>query len=655
MPAETHTDEPFLRADDLYLFNEGTQLRLYEKLGAHLVHEGGRGASGAHFAVWAPNAGHVSVIGDFNGWNKEAHPLSPQGSSGIWAGFIPKVRESARYKYHIVSSDGQFQNDKLDPIGFCHEHELNGASLVWDLAYEWQDQEWMATRQQRQSLDKPISIYEVHLGSWRRVPEEKDRPLTYREAAPLLAEHVARLGFTHVQFLPLMEHRVEGSWGYQTTGYFAPTSRHGTPQDLMFLIDCLHQRNIGVIFDWVPSHFARDEQGLARFDGTDLYSHEDPRQGFHQHLNSYLFNYDRPEVRSFLLSNALFWFDRYHIDGLHASCVTLMLYRDYSRAPGEWVPNRFGGKENLGGIAFLRDLNVAIYHAHPDAQTFAKESSGWAMISRPGYSGGLGFGFTSDMKFTRDTLRYFAQDPGHRKYSFHELTLRPNYAFAENFVLPFPHDEVAAGKGSLLARMPGDGAERFSNLRLLLGYMFLQPGKKLLFMGNEFAQWREWNHEISLDWHIATQPFHAGVQKWVHDLNELYCDEPALHEGDVMSDGFEWIDHHDAEQSTLSWVRKSGDGGELLLVVCNLTALPRTNYRIGAPMGGNWDEILNSNAVDYGGSGQGNLGGMEAAPFSWHGRPYTLTLTLPPLGLAVFKPRRRARDLTPERAGNRKQ
>ena len=633
------TDQDSLTADDLHLFNEGTQTRLYEKLGAHLFHRGGQ--SGAQFAVWAPNAERVSVIGDFNGWNNDSDDLRPLSNSGIWAGFIPNVRESALYKYHVLSQRGT-PVDKSDPLGFYHEPRPNSASLVWDLSYDWHDQEWMANRHTRHALNSPFSIYEVHLGSWRRVPEEGHRPLTYREAAPLLASHVQRLGFTHVEFLPLMEHPFYGSWGYQSTGYFAPTSRYGTPQDLMFLIDYLHQHDIGVILDWVPSHFANDEHGLALFDGTPLYEHEDPRQAVHPDWNSCVFNYARPEVRSFLLSSAFFWLEKYHADGLRLDAVASMLYLDYSRAPGEWVANRHGGRENLEAIDFLRQLNTEIYRSYPDVQTFAEESTAWPMVSRPTYVGGLGFGFKWDMGFMHDCLKYFARDPVERKYHHNDLTFRPLYAFNENFVLPFSHDEVAQGKGSLLARMPGDEWRQFANLRLLLGYMFLQPGKKLLFMGGEFAQWREWNHDLSLDWHVAGQPFHAGIQNWVRDLNCFYRAEIGLHESDLCSSGFEWIDCHDAEQSTLSWLRRNSARTEQLIVVCNFTPLPRANFRLGAPLGGKWCERLNSNARDYGGSGHGNFGAAEAAPFPWQDRPYTLTINLPPLALLVFKPERTA-------------
>jgi 1,4-alpha-glucan branching enzyme len=625
------TDQQFLRPDDLHLFNEGTQLRLYEKLGAHLLHDGRR--AGAHFAVWAPHAEHLSVIGDFNDWDKEASQLTIQGSSGLWAGFVPNVRESALYKYHIEAQGGKFAVNKPDPVGFYYEAAPNSASLVWDLGYEWHDQTWMGERPQRNTMERPMSIYEVHLGSWRRVPEEGNRFLTYRETAPLLANYVQKHGFTHVEFLPLMEHPFYGSWGYQTTGYFAPTSRYGRPQELMFLIDYLHQQGIGVILDWVPSHFPNDEQGLACFDGTALYEQHDPRQRSHSEWNSHLFNYERPEVRSFLMSSACFWLDRYHADGLRVDAVASMLYQNDSQRPRQHSRS----KENFAAIEFLRHLNTELYRAFPGVQTFAEESTAWPMVSRPTYVGGLGFGLKWDMGFTHDTLQYFRRDPVERKVRHNDLTFRGMYAFSENFVLPLSHDEGA--RASLLSRMPGDEAQRFAHLRLLLGYMFTQPGKKLLFMGDEFAQWREWNHDCSLDWHLLGQPLHAGVEKWITDLNKLYCGESALYETDTFSGGFEWVDCHDAEQSTLSWLRRNTAGTEEVVVLCNFTPVGWSNFRLAVPAGGHWEEIVNSDARYYGGAGQGNFGGVESAPFPWQGRPYTLTITLPPLTILAFKQR----------------
>ncbi|MCM8748604.1 1,4-alpha-glucan branching protein GlgB [Thermomicrobiaceae bacterium CFH 74404] len=629
-------DVTLLTDDDLYLFNEGSWLRAYEKLGAHLVQSGDE--RGVYFAVWAPNARSVSVIGDFNGWTPDRHPLQPRGSSGIWEGFVPGLDVGTLYKYHIRSHYHGYQVQKADPYGFFHETPPRTASIVWDLDYQWGDQEWMAARRARNAFDAPISIYEVHLGSWMRVPEEGNRWLTYRELAPRLAEHVTRLGFTHVEFLPVMEHPFYGSWGYQITGYFAPTSRYGTPQDFMYLIDYLHQHGIGVILDWVPSHFPNDEHGLIYFDGTHLYEHADPRKGFHPDWRSAIFNYGRNEVRTFLLSSALFWLDRYHADGLRVDAVASMLYLDYSRGPGEWIPNEYGGRENLEAIAFLRRLNEEVYRHYPDVHTIAEESTAWPMVSRPTYVGGLGFGMKWDMGWMHDTLFYMSRDPIYRKYHHGQLTFRMIYAFNENFVLPLSHDEVVHGKGSLLAKMPGDDWQKFANLRVLYGYQYTQPGKKLLFMGAEIGQWREWNHESSLDWHLLAYEPHQGIERWLEDLNRLVREEPALHELDFHPDGFQWIDCNDAENSVLSYLRLAKTPGQELLVCCNFTPVPRQNYRVGAPREGFWREILNSDAGEYGGSGWGNLGGVEAVPIPWHGRPYSLNLTLPPLAIIVLKP-----------------
>jgi 1,4-alpha-glucan branching enzyme len=624
-----------LTPEDLHLFNEGNHYCLHTKLGAHLVER--NGVAGAHFAVWAPNADQVSVIGDFNNWEKGLNRLEPAGVSGIWTGFISGLEQAARYKFHMVAKGGEYRVDKADPFGFRQETPPSTASLVWDLRYEWKDEGWMAARGERFRLESPVSIYEVHLGSWRRDPAHPERWLSYRQIAPLLAEYAARLGFTHVEFMPVMEHPFYGSWGYQVTGYFAPTSRYGTPQDLMYLIDVLHQHGIGVILDWVPSHFPADEHGLAYFNGTHLFEHGDPRQGLHPDWNSFIFNYGRPEVRSFLLSNAFFWLDQYHADGLRVDAVASMLYLDYSRKPGAWIPNRYGGRENLEAIAFLRQFNIAVYQRFPNAHTIAEESTAWPMVSKPTYVGGLGFGFKWDMGFMHDTLNYFHQDPVFRKYHQNELAFRAVYAFSENFVLPFSHDEVVHGKGSLLAQMPGDDWQKFANLRLLLGYLFFQSGKKMLFMGNEFGQWREWNHDRGLDWDLLERAPHAGIHRWVGDLNRFYREQPALHRGDSAPHGFEWVDCRDAEQSTLSWLRRSGNGSEVLLAIGNFTPVVRRNYRIGVPAGGHWQEVLNSDAKIYGGSGQGNFGGGETVPFTTHGRPHTLLITLPPLALTCFK------------------
>ncbi len=629
------THVTLLTEDDLYLFNEGSHYRLYDKLGAHPMTVDR--TAGSYFAVWAPNARGLYVMGDFNGWDPTDTPLRPRGQSGIWEGFVPDIGQGDLYKYHVVSRERDYQVDKADPFAFYCQTPPGTASIVWKLDYEWGDGEWMAQRQSRNALDAPMAIYEVHLGSWRRVPEEGNRWLTYREMAHLLAEYVKRLGFTHVEFLPVMEHPFYGSWGYQTTGYFAPTSRYGTPQDFMYLIDYLHQQGIGVILDWVPSHFPTDEFALGYFDGTHLYEHSDPRKGFHPDWNSFIFNYGRDEVRSFLLSSALFWLDRYHADGLRVDAVASMLYLDYSRREGEWIPNQYGGRENLEAIDFLRRFNLEIYKEHPDVQTIAEESTAWPKVSRPIYDGGLGFGMKWDMGWMHDTLEYMSQDPVHRKYHHNELTFRMVYAFTENFVLPLSHDEVVHGKGSLLGKMPGDDWQKFANLRLLLGYMWSQPGKKLLFMGGEFGSWREWNHDESLDWHLLQYVPHAGMARWVEDLNRLLRGEPALHRLDFDPAGFEWISSDDAENSVLCFLRKNSTPGDTLLVVCNFTPVPRHNYRVGVPARGIWREILNSDARDYGGSGQGNMGGVEAAPIPYHGRTHSLNLTLPPLGVAFFK------------------
>jgi len=624
-----------LTEDDIYLFNEGSHFRLYEKLGAHPLTVDGQG--GTYFAVWAPDAEKVFVVGDFNGWNKTSHPLRSRGRSGIWEGFISGVGKGAIYKYHLVSRHRSYKVDKADPFAYYHEVPSKTASIVWDLDYIWGDREWMEKRRRHNALDAPIAIYEVHLGSWRRAPAENNRSLTYREMAPLLAEYVNRMGFTHVEFLPVMEHPFYGSWGYQSTGYFAPTSRYGTPQDFMYLVDCLHQHGVGVILDWVPSHYPSDEHGLGVFDGTHLYEHADSRKGFHPDWNSYIFNYGRNEVRNFLISSALFWLDKYHVDGLRVDAVASMLYLDYSRKEGEWIPNKYGGRENLDAIFFLRRLNEEVYKNYPDVQTIAEESTAWPMVSRPTYVGGLGFGIKWDMGWMHDTLQYITKDPVYRKYHHNDLTFRMLYAFTENFVLSLSHDEVVHGKGSLLGKMPGDDWQKFANLRLLLGYMYAQPGKKLLFMGGEFGQWQEWHHDESLDWHLTGYQRHNQVQKWVEDLNRLYRSEPALYELDFEPAGFEWVDADDSEQSVISFIRKGKSAGDIVLAVGNFTPVTRFNYRLGVPGGGFWKEILNSDAQEYGGSGQGNLGGVEATTAPFHGRPYSLTLTLPPLAVVFFK------------------
>src|SRR5882672_1068013 len=609
-----------LSDQDLYLFNEGSNYRMYETMGAHLVSRDGQ--AGAVFSVWAPNARLVSVIGSFNSWGARSNVLTPRGDSGIWEGFVPGVTKGALYKFHIESRSHGYQVDKADPIGLLHEKPPRTASVVWDLNYTWSDDEWMRTRAARNSLRAPQSIYEVHLGSWMRIPEEHNRPLTYRETAPRLAEYAARMGFTHVEFLPVMEHPFYGSWGYQTTGYFAPTSRYGTPQDFMYLVDYLHQHGIAVILDWVPSHFPSDAHGLAYFDGTHLYEHADSRQGFHPDWKTHIFNYGRTEVRSFLMSSAMFWLDKYHIDGLRVDAVASTLYLDYSRKQGEWIPNKFGGRENLEAIDFLRRFNQEAYKEHPEIQTIAEESTSWPMVSRPVYLGGLGFGMKWDMGWMHDTLEYFKQDPIHRKYHHSKLTFRMLYSFQENFVLPLSHDEVVHGKGSLIGKMPGSEHDRFANLRLLFGYMYAQPGKKLLFMGDEFGQVREWAHDTSLEWHVLQYPVHNGMQNWVGQLNRVYRSEPALHVLDTSAAGFEWVDCNDNLTSTISLLRKGRSPAGEIVIVCNFTPVPREGYRIGVPCGGFWREILNSDAVEYGGSGLGNMGGKDAEKVSTHGRPF---------------------------------
>ncbi len=618
---------------DLHLFNEGTHSHLYEKLGAHLSED----PEGASFAVWAPNADWVSVIGDFNGWSRDANKLMPREQSGIWEGFIPGVKHGTLYKYHVHSRVTRTGADKADPFAVFAEQPPRQASIVWDLTYDWGDEDWMRNRSRANGRQSPWSVYEVHLGSWMRVPEEENRWLTYRELAPRLADYAHRLGFTHVEFMPVMEHPFYGSWGYQVTGYFAPTSRYGTPQDFMFLVEHLHQHGIGVILDWVPSHFPSDEFGLQTFDGTHLYEHADPRLGVHPDWGSSIFNYGRNEVRGFLLSSALSWLNRYHADGLRVDAVASMLYLDYSRKAGQWLPNKFGGKENLDAVDFLRRFNIEVYKEHPDVQTIAEESTNWPLVSRPTYLGGLGFGMKWDMGWMHDTLAYMSKDPVHRRFDHSQLTFRMLYAYSENYKLPLSHDEVVHGKGSLLAKMPGDDWQKFANLRLLLAYMYAMPGKKLLFMGIEFAQWSEWDHEKSLDWHLTDEPMHGGMSRLTGDLNRVMREEKALHELDFDPAGFAWIDASDAEQSVISFVRR-GSGDEMLVAAFNFTPVPRHNYQIGAPVGGHWLEILNSDAPIYGGSGQGNLGGVDAAPVGRHGHLHSLNLTLPPLGAVFLKP-----------------
>ncbi len=622
-----------LTEEDLWLFAEGAHRRLYEVLGAHLVTVGGK--AGTLFSVWAPEAEAVSVVGDFNGWHGDRNPMRPHRESGIWECFVPGVGRGALYKYHLVSRHGP-RVLKADPFAFYCEVPPRSASVVWDLSYRWGDAPWLRERGRRHALDAPIAIYEVHLGSWRRMDD--GRYLPYRELAPLLAAYVKEMGFTHVEFLPVMEHPYYGSWGYQTTGYFAPTSRYGTPQEFMALVDHLHQRGIGVILDWVPSHFATDGHGLGQFDGSHLYEHADPRRGIHPDWGSYTFNYSRHEVRSFLLSSALFWLEVYHADGLRLDAVASMLYLDYSRKAGEWIPNERGGREDLAAIAFLRQLNEAVYGEHPDVQTYAEESTAWPMVSRPTSMGGLGFGLKWDMGWMHDTLLYMSKDPIHRKHHHDRLTFRMLYASHENFVLPLSHDEVVHGKGSLVGKMPGDDWQKFANLRLLLGYMYGSAGKKLLFMGGELGPWGEWDHERTLEWSLLEYGPHRGLQRWVADLNRLYRSEPALHARDCGDIGFQWVEPNDAASSVVAFLRWGRGEREVVLVVGNFTPVVRLGYRVGVPYPGRWGELLNSDATDYSGSGQGNLGGVEAEPIPGQGFAQSLSLTLPPLGILFLKP-----------------
>jgi 1,4-alpha-glucan branching enzyme len=623
-----------LTHQDLEGFTRGNDARAYDKLGAHL------GDGVVRFAVWAPNASRISVIGDFNGWKGDVTNLEPLGDTGVWQGIFEGAFRGQRYKYRIHSRYGGFVTDKADPYAYLHEVAPGTASIVWPLSdHRWSDAEWMRSRKKRQSLDAPMSIYEVHLGSWRRVPEENNRSLGYREIAKPLADHVEKHGFTHVELMPIAEHPFFGSWGYEVTGYFAPTHRYGKPEDLMYLVDYLHERGIGVLVDWVPAHFPADGHGLVYFDGTHLYEHADPRQGFHPEWNSQIFNYGRNEVRSFLLSSAMMWLDCYHVDGLRVDGVASMLFRDYGRKEGEWIPNQHGGRENLEAVYFLRAMNESVYLAHPDVQIIAEESTTWPGVSAPVSAGGLGFGFKWDMGWMHDTLKYFSRDPIHRTHHHDELTFRSMYAYRENFVLPLSHDEVVYGKGSLLRKMPGDEWQRFANLRLALAYMWSQPGKKLLFMGGELAQWSEWNHDGSLEWHLAEDPKHAGIGRMIGRLNELYRQDPALHEGDADASGFFWVDGTNAKDSVLVYGRKGHRDEDVVLVALNFTPAPRPNYRIGVPLPGTWREVFNSDGREYGGSGQGNMGGVEAVPVPFNGRKRSIVVNLPPLAAVFFTAR----------------
>ena len=624
-----------LTADDLHLFNEGSHTRLWEKLGAHPANVAG--VAGANFAVFAPDARAVSVIGDFNRWDADAHPLESRGRSGLWETFVPGVEPGALYKYHVRSRHGEYRVDKTDPFAFFRENPPKTGSIVWDLAFQWGDSAWVDRRRARPARESPMTIYEVHLGSWRR-PD--GRLPGYREIAPALADYARRMAFTHVELLPVMEHPFYGSWGYQTTGFFAPTSRYGTPQDLMSFVDQMHREGIGVILDWVPSHFPSDEHGLVFFDGSYVYEHADPRKAVQPDWGSLVFNYGRDEVRSFLLSSALFWLEEYHADALRVDAVASMLYLDYSREAGEWAPNRFGGRENLEAIVFLRRLNEEVYRGGSGAETIAEESTAWPLVTRPTWVGGLGFGMKWDMGWMHDTLEYMTLDPVHRKYHHDKLTFRMLYAFTENYVLPLSHDEVVHMKGSLLSKMPGDDWRKLANLRLLFAWMWAQPGKKLLFMGGEIGQWREWNHEEELDWGLLAHASHAGIQKWVRDLNVLHAEERALHELDFEPAGFSWIDCTDFESSIVAVLRRGRSEEDVVAAAFNFTPVPRYGYRIGVPQEGFWRELANSDATEYGGSGVGNLGGCAASEIAAHGHTHSLELTLPPLGAVFLKPDR---------------
>jgi 1,4-alpha-glucan branching enzyme len=613
---------------DLHLIGEGRHEELYEKLGAHVRELGG--VRGTAFAVWAPAARAISVVGDFNSWDGRLHAMRSLGSSGIWELFLPGVEPGARYKYEILGADGELKL-KADPYALETEVPPLTASVVFEPHYRWEDAAWLKRRAKSQPLSEPVSIYEVHVGSWRLNPLEDNRSLSYLELADELSAYVKDLGFTHIELLPIMAHPFEGSWGYQVTGYFAPTPRYGSPDDLRRFIDRLHHNDVGVIVDWVPAHFPRDDFALARFDGTALYEHADPRRGAHPDWGTLVFNYGRHEVRNFLISNALFWLREYHVDGIRVDAVASMLYLDYSRREGEWVPNEFGGREDLDAVAFLKQLNEVLYAGEPGIISAAEESTAWPGVSRPTYLGGLGFGFKWNMGWMHDTLRYFQQDPIYRRYHHHELTFSLMYAFSENFILPLSHDEVVHGKGSLLQKMPGDRWQKFANLRSLYAYMWAHPGKKLLFMGSEFAQEAEWSHARSLDWHLLENPQHAGMQALIRDLNRRYRDEPALWEVDSDPAGFWWLEPNDADNNVVAFARASKNGERVLVFVANLSPLPRRDYRLGLPRTGRWREALNTDSTFYGGSDVGNLGGVEPDPIPWHDQPVSAEVTLPPL------------------------
>lgn len=640
------TEQPWLTDYDLHLFCEGSHFRIYDKFGAHLNTTDGK--KGVRFTVWAPNAAKVSVIGDFNSWKHDEANMELIHQSGVWTTFIPDLDTGAIYKYAVTSGVDGTTVEKTDPIGFASEVRPKTASIVHQIDnYKWNDEKWFEQQKKFNALTAPVSIYEMHLGSWRRAPQDGNRWLTYQEMARDLVPYLVEMGYTHVEFLPVSEHPLDQSWGYQTLGLFAATSRFGKPEDLMYLIDTLHQNGIGVIVDWVPAHFPRDGHGLGRFDGTHVYEHADPRQGEHREWGTYVYNYGRHEVKNFLISNALFWFDKFHIDGMRVDAVASMLYLDYARKDGEWVANQYGGRENLEAVDFLRRLNEVVYAEFPNALMIAEESTAWPQVARPTYLGGLGFGLKWDMGWMNDTLKYMAHDPVYRRYHHNNLTFRGLYQFSENFVLPLSHDEVVHGKGSMLNKMPGDVWQKFANLRLLYGYQYTLPGKKLLFMGGEFGQWKEWNHDDSLDWHLLEYGTHHGLQSWVRDLNLLYKNDAALHR-DCEPAGFEWIDCSDSDQSVMSYVRKGEKPEDQLVVIANFTPVPRWGYRVGVPERGFWKEVLNSDATEYGGSGMGNYGGIWSEDQQHHARPYSLSLTVPPLSLIVFKLHREPADVESE-------
>ncbi|MCL4537419.1 MAG: 1,4-alpha-glucan branching protein GlgB [Nitrospirae bacterium] len=622
---------------DLHLIGEGTHYKNYEKLGAHVVEIGG--VKGVHFAVWAPNAKRVSVIGDFNHWDGKKHPMKLLGDSGIWEIFVPGLDEGELYKFEIKSKYKGYKEQKADPFAFYFEVRPKSAAIVYNIEgkHKWQDAEWIEMRGKKNWFESPVSIYEVHLGSWMRVPEDGSRFLTYRELADKLIPHVKKLGYTHIELLPISEHPLDASWGYQTIGHYAPTSRFGKPEDLMYFVDKCHRSGIGVIIDWVPAHFPKDAHGLGFFDGTCLYEHEDPKKGEHKEWGTLIFNYGRREVANYLISNALFWLEKYHIDGLRVDAVASMLYLDYSREPGEWIPNIYGGNENLEAIDFLKKFNEVVHQYHPGVLTVAEESTAWTGVSRPTYLGGLGFSMKWNMGWMHDTLEYFSKDAVYRKYHANNLTFSMLYAFTENFILPFSHDEVVYGKRSMLDKMPGDMWQKFANLRALYGYMYGHPGKKLLFMGSEFGQWSEWNFDSSLDWHLLQYEPHKKLQRFVSDLNHLYKTEPAMHEVDFDWHGFEWIDFHDSDNCVLSFIRRAKNHDDFLVFVFNLTPVPRFGYRIGVPKGGFYREILNSDSEIYWGGNIGNAGGVYADSVPCHKRQYSLNLTLPPLSVLIFK------------------